>query len=316
MELSMASLVDSTRIEKIVLAKKVGQFLAADQADVERRTVENVARVLAQDISAQVRGVLAFELRRCDHISRDLANKIATDIEEVSGPFLQATQAFDEETFEKLIPELEDTVRAWIARREDLSDVLISALVTSGGEASMAALLRNDMIELPDTACSRIIDKFGSNRRLMDHMGARKDLNLVIAERIIEKVSDHFKRLLVDHYLLDDTTASRISKASAYDVMWQQIKNSTSAQIHAFVTDLKVNRRLTHQTIIEMARRGSMKFMESALALLTGKSVNSVKITLSLCQPADFVKLMKKAGVPDDMAPRYLGLVKAHNRRA
>ena len=316
MELSMASLIDSTRIEKIMLAKKVGQFLATEQADVERRTVENVARVLAQDISKQVRGVLAFELRRCNKLSRDLSNKIATDIEEVSGPFLQATQAIDEETFEQLIPELKDSVRAWIARREKLSEHLISVLVQEGQETSIAALLRNDMIELPEFACGKVIDRFGHNQRLMDHMGARRDLTLVIAERVIEKVSSHFKKLLVDHYLLGKSEATEIVNASAYEVMWGQIKDATSAQIHAFVTDLKVNNRLTHQTIVEMASRGSMKFLESALALQTGKTVDAVKLILSLKYPPDFVKLMKQARVPDALAPRYLGLVKAHNQKA
>lgn len=316
MELSMASLVDSTRIEKILLAKKVGQFLAIDQADVERRTVENVARVLAQDVSVQVRGVLAYELRRCTRLSRDLARKIATDIEEVSGPFLQATKVFDEETLGDLIPELEDTVRAWVARRNDLSDSLIQVLAKTGQETSMAALLRNDLIELPERACDIVIDRYGQNRRLMDHMGARKDLTLVIVERIIEKVSDHFRRLLVDHYYLDESVAADLSDASAYDVMWQQVRDATTAQIHAFVTDLRVNRRLTHQTVVEMADRGCIKFMESALALQTGQTIDNVKQILSLSDGKAFVRLMKKANVPDALAPRYLGLAKSQLQAA
>ncbi len=314
MDLSMASLVDSTRIEKILLAKKVGQFLATEQADVERRTVENVARVLAQDISEQVRSVLAFELRRCSRLSRDLAQKIATDIEQVSGPFLQATQIFSDDAFEALIPELEDAVRVWIARRDDLSEQVIQALVKVGREPSVAALLRNDRLELPEAACGTVIDRFASNRRLMDHMGARKDLPLSIAERIIEKVSDHFRLVLVEHYYLEDDVAADLAGSSGYEVMWQQVCDATTSQIHAFVTDLRVNRRLTHQTVVEMAKRGSMKFLESALALQTGQTVDSIKRVLTLDDTPAFVRLMKRADVPDDLAPKYLGLVKAHNK--
>lgn len=313
MELSMASLVDSTRIEKILLAKKVGQFLSSEQAPVERRTVENVARVLAQDVSDQVREVLAYELRRCRHLSRDLAHKIATDIEQVSGPFLQATHVFNDEALEKLIPELSDAVLAWISRRDDLSESVMLSIAGVGKEGSIAALLRNDLVELPEPACSRVIERFGDNRRLMDHMGARKDLTLVIVERIVEKVSSHFRRLLVDHYLLEDSVASDLVAASAYDVMWQQIKDGTTAQVHSFVTDLKLTRRLTHQTVVEMAARGSMTFLESALGLLTGQTVDAIRKVLTLDDAGAFVRLMKKAGVPDELAPRYLGLVKAHN---
>lgn len=316
MDLSMASLVDSTRIEKILLAKRVGQFLATEQADVERRTVENVARVLAQDISAQVRGVLAYELRQCTRLSRDLAHKIANDIEQVSGPFLQATRVFTDEMLENLIPDLTDAVRAWVARRSDLSASVIGVLAKVGEETSMAALLRNDLIELPEHACALLVDRFGENRRLMDHMGARSDLTLVIAERLIEKVSDHFRRLLVDHYYLEKSVAAELADSSAYDVMWQQIRDATTSQIHAFVTDLRVNRRLTHQTVIEMANRGCIKFMESSLALQTGQTVDSIKQVLSLSDGKAFVRLMKKANVPDALAPRYLGLVKANLQAA
>ena len=315
MDLSMASLIDSTRIEKILLAKKVGQFLSGDQADVERRTVENVARVLAQDISSQVRGVLAYELRQCSKLSRDLAQKIASDIEQVSGPFLQATQVFSSEALEKLIPELEDPVRAWIARRDDLPENVIHTLASVGRENSVAALLRNDCLELPEGACLTVIDRFSNNRRLMDHMGARTDLPLSIAEQIVEKVSDHFRHILVEHYYLEDGIAEELASSSGYEVMWQQIKVATTAQVHAFVTDLKINQRLTHQTVVEMASRGSMKFLESALALQTGHTVDKVKDIMTLRDGPAFVSLMKNAGVPDHLAPKYLGLIKASNKR-
>ncbi len=316
MELSMASLVDTTRIEKILLAKKVGQFLAAEQADVERKTVENVARVLAQDISEQVRSVLAYELRQCKKLSRDLAHKIATDIEQVSGPFLQATMVFTEEELASLIPDLADKLRAWVAKRTDLTETLIDVLVREGAETSLSALLRNDMITLPERACAQLIKKHGDNRRLMDHMGARRDLALVIAQQVIDRVSDHFKSLLVKHYLIEPTVAVEIVDASAYEVMWQQIDGASTAQVHAFVLDLKVSRRLTHQTILEMASRGSMTFLESSLALQTGLTIDSVKEKLTLSNPPEFVKLMKKAAVPDTLAPKYLHLVKAEINKA
>ena len=316
MELSMASLVDTTRIEKILLAKKVGQFLASEQADVERKTVENVARVLAQDISEQVRSVLAYELRQCKKLSRDLAHKIATDIEQVSGPFLQATMVFTEDELASLIPDLADKLRAWVAKRTDLTETLIDVLVREGAETSLSALLRNDMITLPERACAQLIKKHGHNRRLMDHMGARRDLALVIAQQVIDKVSDHFKSLLVKHYLIEPAVAEEIADASAYEVMWQQIEGASTAQVHAFVLDLKVSRRLTHQTILEMASRGSMTFLESSLALQTGLTIDSVKEKLTLSNPPEFVKLMKKAAVPDTLAPQYLRLVKAEINKA
>lgn len=313
MDLSTTSLIDSTRFEKIVLAKKVGRFLTADQVDVERRTVENVARVLAKDISTEVRSVLAFELRKCKRLSKDLANKIATDIEQVSGPFLHATKLFSNDALEGMIPDLQDSVRAWLARRSDLSESVIHTLAQVGEEKSIAALLRNDVLQLPVETCQLVLKRFGQNRALMDHLSAREDLPLMIAEQVIEKVSSHFKQVLVHHYCLDGGLAKDLAEGSGYEVMWSQIEASTPSQIHAFVTDLRVNNRLTHQTVLEMAQRGSVAFMESAFALQAGLPIERVRTIMTLAEPPAFVRMLKSAKVPDAMAPKFLRLAKAQN---
>jgi len=86
------------QIEKLALARKVGVFLSEGQKpDRERRVVENVAQTLANDLSLEVRQTLAFELRRANHLPRDLAEHIARDAEEVSGQFLMHTEVFSPE---------------------------------------------------------------------------------------------------------------------------------------------------------------------------------------------------------------------------
>lgn len=309
----MASLVDSTNIEKIVLAKKVGQFLMGEREDVERRTIENVARVLAKDISTQVRSVLAFELRNCPRLSRDLANKIATDIDQVSGPFLHATSVFSDDALEALIPDLKDPARAWLARRDDLSESVIHTIVKVGEEKSVTALLRNDLLQLPELTCKLVLDRFGGNRLLMDHLSARQDLPIAIAEKVIERVSSHFKKVLVDHYCLEDALAADLADDSRYEVMWSQIKDASPTQVHDLVTDLRTNRRLTHKLATEMAKRGGMCFLESTLALEAGLPLDRVKEIMTLEDPPAFVRLMKSAKMPDQLAPKVLGLIKARN---
>lgn len=313
MNMSMASLVDTTRIEKIVLAKKVGTFLVADQADVERRAVENVARVLAQDVSRQVREVLAFELRRCSKLPRDLSKKIVKDIESVSGPFIEETLAFSSEELLELIPDLSDNVRTWLARRGDLTPEIANEIARVGEQPSVTSLLRNDRITLEAMACGIVMARFGSNVLLMDQMGARRDLPLSIVERLVDKVSEHCRAAMVEAYQVGDSAARQIADSAKYDVLWRQLEDLAEPQIHAFVAELRENRRLNHQIIVEMALRGSTPFMESALALEAGLPKGRVKEILTLSDPAAFVRLMKMANVPQKLAPQYLRLSKQNH---
>ena len=90
------TLLNTAKLEKMMLAKKIGRFLTADQSDAERKGVEDAARVLVDDVSTQVREVLAFELRKCTILSHDIAEKIAKDIEQVAAPFLSLTTVFSD----------------------------------------------------------------------------------------------------------------------------------------------------------------------------------------------------------------------------
>lgn len=310
MDMSAVTLIDAVKLEKIVLAKRVGQFLVAEQAEEERATVENVARVLAQDVSQQVREVLAFELRKCKFLAYDLAEKIARDVEMVSGPFLGETNVFSDSEWMRLIPALGEHALAILARRSDLSETISTAVATYGNEPSVTSLVRNDRVEIPEKASGKVVDRFSDNVVIMDHLGVRQDLPLSVVERIVNKVSTHCREKLVSQYAVDQDVAGQIVEDNKIDVLWNQIKNASAPQIHAFVTDLRNNRRLTHLLVVEIADRGSIAFFESALALEAGLPVGRIREILTMEDPSAFVRLMQMANVSKTMAPRFLKLAK------
>lgn len=303
-------LIDTVKLEKMALAKRVGQFLVAEQVQEERATVENVARVLAQDVSAQVREVLAYELRKCKTLAPDLAEKIARDVESVSGAFLCETKAFSEREWLRLIPGLREASLVIVARRTDLSDNVQLKLASVGQEPTVASLVRNDSLQLGEAAVNKIVDRFSGNRRLMDHLGGRMDLPLQVVERIVSYVSDHCREMLIEHYAVESTVAKKVSEDSKVEVLWAQIKSAGPSQIHAFATDLRNERRLNYLLVLEIASRGCYQFMESALALEAGLPVGRIREILTLEDPPAFVRLMQMANVSKTMAPRFLQLAK------
>eukprot|EP00657_Telonema_sp_P-1_P011923 TRINITY_DN774_c0_g1_i2.p1 TRINITY_DN774_c0_g1~~TRINITY_DN774_c0_g1_i2.p1 ORF type:complete len:156 (+),score=69.20 TRINITY_DN774_c0_g1_i2:123-590(+) len=97
------------RQEKVVLAQRVSRFLSSGGRETEElEAATNIARALAQDMSVQVRETLAFELRLCRDIPQDLAARIASDVESVSGAFVETTFALSDSQWAGLIPHLEE----------------------------------------------------------------------------------------------------------------------------------------------------------------------------------------------------------------
>jgi uncharacterized protein (DUF2336 family) len=316
MQIDPSSLIDHVKIEKILLAKKVGRFLMGDQVDESRAAVEAVARQLASDVSIKVRSVMAHELRHCPRLVPDLAEKIAKDIEDVAGPFLEVTNAISDKAFLRLIPQLEEYARAALARRNDLSDVVVHALAKMGAEPSVTSLVRNDMVELADKTCNVVVDRFGKNLRVMDQFSARRDLAPAIVERIVDKVSDHCRALLVEQYAVAEDIADDLASASKIEVLWGELQDADASEVHEFVTELRAERRLNHMLTLEMARRGCTAFMESALALEASLPLSRVQDILTLTDQQAFVRLMRMANVSKTMAPRFLKQAKKNSMQA
>lgn len=305
-------LVDPVKLEKMVLAKRIGQFLGADHEDKERSVVEDVARVLAQDVSAQVREVLAFELRKCDQLAGDLAERIAKDIEDVASPFLATTKAFTDQQLADLIPALKEYARVTLARRSDLGAQAAGALVKFGEEKSVTYLVRNDNLDLTGSTYDRMVSRFGDNQRIMDHLSARADLPIEVVQMIASKVSEHCREALVLHYDVQEEVAEDVTTSSKLETLWHRIDGASPQQVHAYVTDLRGSKQLTLELAIEMAEKGSKAFLESTVALEAGLPLARVRATFSLEKPSDFVRLMQQANVTKAVAPRILNFVKSH----
>ncbi|MBL4839149.1 MAG: DUF2336 domain-containing protein [Kordiimonadaceae bacterium] len=307
---SIASLIDAGKMEKMILAKRVGQFLSSDQADDERAVVEDVARQLAADVSFHVRKVLAFELRRCDRLVPDVAEKIAKDIETVSGSFLGATQAFSDKGLVKLIPQLTEYARAVLAKRPDLSDVVIEALARMGDEGSVTSLVRNDRVSMPEMACSVVVRRFSENRRVMDHFSGRGDLPVTIIEQIADKVSEHCKEVLISAYGISADVAIDVLDNTKIALLYENVQGLEPMQIHTIVRELRENGKLTEALAIDIAKKGCAPFLESSLALRAGVPLKQVKEILTLKDRLAFVRLMHKADFGKSYAPSVLKFAK------
>lgn len=300
-------------MERIILAKRVGKFLTADNKSEDREAVLTVARKLATDISQQVREVLAFELRVSPELPTDLAEKIACDIESVSSPFLEHTQALSDEQLIELLPKLHNNAHITLARRNDLSPNLAHAIVTHAEEPAVTYVVRNVDLRLKDETYSKVVERFPTNQSLMDFLSQRGDLPLNVVNMIIDMVSENCRKEMVKKYAIDDNIAEKVTKTSSLDSLWTKVNSSTAQQIHGFVTDLKVQNRLNHKLVLEMTERGSRPFLESTLALYSGGTLSEVREILKLGNPKAFVKLMNKAEVDSLTAPKYLAAIKKLN---
>lgn len=297
MSLDALDVVNAATLEKLVLTRRIATFLNEDQPASERMAIENVARLLAQDISVQVREALAFELRTCELLPQDLAAKIAADVEAVSRPFLKDTEAFTDQQLADLIPQLEEHAHVSIARRANLGPQACLAIVSFGSGKAVTFVVQNDHITLAEDACEELMGRFSADRQMMNKLARRIDLPISIVERIISHVSEDLREGLIAQYGLSVPVAQEIARATKYGAIWRQIEKASPSQVHAYVIDLRNQNRLTTDMVLEFAGNGCLSFMESALALEAGLTLGAVREALYGRDMSDFVRLMQQADI-------------------
>lgn len=304
-------MVNADTLEKLVLTQRVSAFLHHSEDQEKRAVIENVARALAQDVATKVREALAFELRTCPHLPYDIATRIASDVESVAGPFLASTTVFSDSQLAGLIPHLEEHAHVTIARRKDLGENTCDAIVTFGSEKSVSFLVRNDAIQLNESVLSKVVQRFPERQALMDQLGARPELPLSIVTAIVDKVSDTYRSLLEGQYGVSSSVADNVMQAAVSKTAWSMTEKASASQIHDYVRDLKVQKRLTVDLMLDMAEKGNIAFLESALAFRSGLTLAAVKDMLHAGDSGLFVALMKKANISKAGAHAILQLLKA-----
>ncbi len=296
---------DPTHLEKIVLARKVGRFLIDRHTDEERLVVEQVAMKLAQDLNMEVRRTLAFELRSAKCLSRDLAERIARDVEEVSSSFLANAEVFEDEDLAILARSLRESARIAIARRPRVPDIVSLAIAEAGTERSVIFLVRNPGADL-SLAIEEVLDRFGSEHAIMESLGKRGDLPLSVIYRLIDRVSAACRVALVREYGLNDAVAEELGERTKAHSFLHWAKGASYGALNCYIRHMEQHGAMTDRFLADIAARGGIRLFEKAVAYKSGIDIEAVKAVLRSKCGARQQKLLNKCGFGNEEVPRLL----------
>jgi len=295
-ELKSALLAKPSHVEKMALARKVGLYLTESRTRSEdREIVEEVAQALAEDISLDVRKTLAHELRKASELPFELADRIARDVAEVASPFLAQTEVFTSEALSALVREIDESVRITVARRRRVPSIVAVAIAESGGERSVTFLVRNPGAEMEDAA-SKVVERFSGNRSLMEHLSERGDLPLAVVDELIRCVSNAVRDALIDRYGLEAKTADDVGTSAHGASLVRWIDGASRGALNEYIRQLEERGALTDRLLVDVARHGGVRLLESVLAFRTGIDVDRIETILRKAGPVYVARLFHKAG--------------------
>jgi len=307
--------VDAGQLRKSVLAKQVGQFLykksiSGDRSNVAAQPASDIApvldlaRMLARDVTEQVRAVLAFELRQCDNITKDIAERLAKDVEDVSVPFLRETTVFDDAEMADLVMVLAEYGKNAVACRQKIGPKSAAAIALTGAKQSVTSLLRNNGADLRRATFEKITDRFADDTPLLDKLVARSNVPVALVERLVDLVSDAGRLAITERYGMDKRVLLSLDNRARMDQLFARLSTASADQLRAYMTDLKAQKKLDADFVSQALRRRDLRTFEVAIAVAVGDVVATARETIRHGGRRARLRMLERVGFSRAMLPQ------------
>ncbi len=294
--------------DRAAAAHKLCRTMDVAELDpMEREAAHKIMRVLAADAAELVRRALAVTLKSSDLLPRDVALRLARDVDSIALPIISASPAFSDEDLIEVIRVGDRARQVAVAGRPFVSRDVGEIIAAEGVEAAVRTLVANDNADLSEKALGCAVDRFPTTD-IVTAMAYRKVLPVSITERLIEMASDAVKEHLVSRHALSADTAIRLATGARERATVDLIDQADASQdIGAFTAQLHARKALTASLLMRAVARGVMPLVEHGIAELAGVPHSRAWLMIHDAGPLGLKAIYDRAGLP----PRLFGAFRA-----
>ena len=305
----LAKALRGERVEDRALATQaIGRTVRdLELTDDERRFAAQLFDHLSRDVCEEVRRALAVTLRASPNLPRAIATRLIADVDSIAVPVLSDSPVVtDDDLIEVLRSRASAKIRA-IASRGEVSERLSGAVISFGDGPSVAALAANDGALISEVDAGRLVKLALNDDLIREAALSRQDMPQALAASLIDRQVDAAEqRLAPETPLASSITLATRSRARA---SWSSETWGASA-LQAYVDALIDRDGLDEAVMARAAGQGDWRFLQLALAKLSGVSASKAGLMAFDPKPFGLLALCKRAGLSD--AARALIVVSAN----
>lgn len=291
--------------------KVAGEMRDGALSKNERVLAEEIFRVMVKDVEVLVRETVSKSILNIPDVSSDIARTLAMDeSDSVALPVLEFSKVLTDEDLVEIVNGCKSERHMAIARRDEVSESVSEALVEKGNEETVVTLVSNQGASIADNTFDKVVDKFGESERVQYNLAHRESLPLVVAERLVEKVSSNIKEYLVTHHELSPEVASDLLLDSRERAMVRLLSDgSNRPDVEELVSQMAEHGRLSSSLILRALCTGDLTFFEAALAHKAGIALSNARVLIHDDGDLGLKSLFEKAGMPVRLYPAFRSAV-------
>ena len=185
------------------LAHKLGRLLpdiSTNQQDKLSRMALDILDTLAHDQIRDVRAIVSDQIKHAQNVPRSIVRQLAQDAETVvSAPVLEYSPLLsDRDLLEIVALGIESVAITSIARRKDLTEEVVDAIIESEDDNAIPALLQNESAEISNTTIDLIAIEAENHVEWHPTLVDRGSLPVRTVRRIASFVSAALFERLID----------------------------------------------------------------------------------------------------------------------
>jgi uncharacterized protein (DUF2336 family) len=304
----------ATEDERAAAAHKLCRRIDTRLTDEEREAAHEVLRLIGADVAEQVRRALAVTLKGSPNLPRDVALKLARDVDAVALPILENSPVFTDEDLAEIVRVATAAKQLAVARRAVLGELVTEAVVEYASEEAVRAACANDNALFSESALRTACERFAGSEGVAAAIAFRKALPLSISERLVHVVSEQVRRHLVDHHAVSPEVALDVAlgtmERATVDIVEQA---GRASDLKAFCAHLKSQERLTASLLLRAVAQGDMGFFEWGLAELAGVPHHRTWLMVHDAGPLGLRAIYERAGLPPRLLPAFRAAVDTYH---
>jgi uncharacterized protein (DUF2336 family) len=282
------------------LAGKVAADLASnDLTPTERELAQDIARILARDVAETVRATLSRALCHALNLPRDIARKLAQDVDLVAMPMLRDCLVLTEEDLIEIVRFGSGTKQAAVASRRNLTAAVSDSLIAHASEPAVAVLMSNNSAAVTESALHRAVTRFAGSDRVKRAMVLRAALPISVAERMVTMVSAALQAHLVEVHDLAPATAANIVMTSREHAVIRLSAGASDEELQHMIAQMHRNGRLTPSLILRALCTGDIALFEAAMAERSDVPLENAQILIHEPSRRGLAALYRKAAMPE-----------------
>jgi uncharacterized protein (DUF2336 family) len=285
---------------RVNTARKAAEgFVAQELPEDDLDLTEAIINYCVDDVDTAVRQAIADTVKECEFLSREIAMKLAQDMDEISHPIVTHSPVLTDEDLWTILQTASNLIQTAIATRPHLGVKTTSCIAENGCYSAIKACLRNETAIIGKAAYDHIIARFGDIEPIQELMVRRPFLPEEIVSRLFDFITEEYKQILFDRNpVADNTSVRKILNARERALAKSLDRRMTDHEQKKKSIALDREGRLTATLMLRLLIGGNQSFFAAALGHASGISKKRVISLTSGRGYLGFQRLYDRAELP------------------